>query len=168
MDNMPIGVLLLVSIPEEFLITMLGLLLFGIGIRQRFGRIFFIAVIQAFISYSIRLLPLSFGVHTLIQIMLFAIPLQLILHLPYLYSSICILVSSTIYTVLDSTFIPFLLQLTGIPLEAVLNGTILRVLFFIPQGLIMLLLVLVVYFKQIKLFDITNYRLIRSKSDGHI
>ena len=162
-NNMSLGVLLFLSIPEEFLITVLGLLLFGIGIRQRFGRISLIAVIQAFISFFVRLLPLPFGIHTLIQILLFAIPLQLILRLPYLHSLICILISATIYTVLDATFIPLLLQITDIPLEAVLNSTFLRVLFFIPQALTMLLFVLFLYFTRFKLFNMTNYRLNRSK-----
>lgn len=163
MDNMSLGVILLLSIPEELLITVFGLLLFGFEIRQRFGRIFLIAVIQAFISFLVRLLPLPFGIHTLIQILLFAIPLQLILRLPYLHSLICILISATIYTVLDATFIPLLLHLTGIPLEAILDSTFLRVLFFIPQASAMLFLILFVYFSRFKLFNITNYRSTRSK-----
>lgn len=168
MDYMPIIDLLLVSFPEELLITVFGLLLFGIGIRKNSGRIIIIAVLQALISFFVRKLPLPFGIHTLVQILLFALPLKLLLPLPFFVSLLCVLISGTIYTVIDATFIPLLLKLTGIPLETVLKSAMLRGLFFIPQALAMFLLVLIVYFKRIKLLNITNYKLTRSKSDGRI
>jgi hypothetical protein len=163
MDNMPLAIILFASIPEEFLITTLGLKLFGFHIRLLIGRLVLVAVIQALISYAIRLLPLPFGIHTLIQIPLFAVPLYLLLRMHYLDSIIAILVSATIYTIFDATFIPFLLQITKIPLEAVLNSTTLRLLFFIPQALVMLILVLVVHFRRVRIFDLSNYRLTRRK-----
>lgn len=163
MDKMPLMVMLFASIPEEFLINVLGLQLFGIRVRPLIRRLVWVAIIQALISYAARLLPLPFGIHTLIQIPLFAVPLYLILRLPYLYSLLAILISATIYAILEATFIPFLLYLTKIPLELVLSNTSLRMLFFIPQALTMLLLVLFVRFKEIKLFDLTNYRITRCK-----
>jgi hypothetical protein len=156
-------VILFALIPEEFLINVLGLQLFGIRVRPLIRRLVLVAIIQAFISYAVRLLPLPFGIHTLIQIPLFSVPLCLILRLPYLYSLLAILISATIYSIFEATFIPFLLYLTEIPLELVLSNASLRLLFFIPEALTMLLLVLFVRFKGIKLFDLTNSRITRSK-----
>lgn len=154
---MPLEVILLLSIPEELLITTLGLILFGIRVQKCFGKLFLIAIIQALISFCVRLLPLPFGIHTIIQIPLFSIPLLLILRVPYLYSLICILISATIYTILDVTFVPLLLQLTDIPLDIILKNTYLRVMFFIPQALTMFLFIFVIYFNKFKLFNLTNY-----------
>ncbi|XWX62974.1 hypothetical protein AusDCA_3085 [Desulfitobacterium sp. AusDCA] len=153
---MPLMIIFFASIPEEFLITILGLKLFGFRVRPFIKQILLIAVIQAFISYAVRRLPLPFGVHTLIQIPLFSVPLYLLLRIPYIYSFVAILISATIYTTFDAIFIPFLLQLTGIPLDLVLNSITLRLLFFIPQALSMLLLVIFVHFKGFKIFDLTN------------
>ncbi len=160
MESMPLLIVLFASIPEEFLITVLGLKLFGIRIRPLIGKIVVIAILQAVISFSVRLLPLPFGIHTILQIPLFALPLYLLLGLSYLYSLVVILISATLYTILDASIIPLLLYWTGIPLEAVLTNTTLRLLFFIPQFTVMLLLVIIVSLKKIKIFDINNYKLV--------
>lgn len=160
---MPLGVVLFLSIPEELLITVLGLLLFGIGFRKQIGRLLLIAIIQATMSFLVRQFPLPFGIHTIIQIPLFALPIALLMGLPYLYSLVCILISGTIYTVLDASFVPLLLHFTGIPLEMIMRSTYLRIIFFMPQALTMLLLILVVYYKHLKLFDMKYHRSIGSK-----
>lgn len=168
MDNMPLAAVLFLSIPEELLITALGLLLFGISIRKHLFQLFLIAALQALVSFSIRLLPLPFGIHTLVQIPLFALAVTLVLRLPYVGAFICILVSSTIYTVLDATFIPLLMKITEIPISEVLQSTSLRVMFFLPQGLTMLGLILIIVTTGFRLFTISDYRSARSrKQDGY-
>ncbi|WP_242662097.1 hypothetical protein [Desulfitobacterium hafniense] len=162
-EIMPLLIVLFASIPEEFLITVLGLKLFGVKIRPLIGKIVVIAILQAAISFSVRLLPLPFGIHTILQIPLFALPLYLLLGLPYLYSLVVILISATLYTILDASIIPLLLYWTGIPLETVLTNTTLRLLFFIPQFTVMLLLVIIVSLKKIKIFDINNYKLVNKE-----
>lgn len=163
MEIMPLLIVLFASIPEEFLITVLGLKLFGVKIRPLIGKIVVIAILQAVISFSVRLLPLPFGIHTILQIPLFALPLYLLLGLSYLYSLVVILISATLYTILDASIIPLLLYWTGIPLEVVLTNTTLRLLFFIPQFTVMLLLVIIVSFKKITIFDINNYKLVNKE-----
>lgn len=160
---MPLLIILFASIPEEFLITVLGLKLFGVKIRPLIGKIVVVAILQAAISFSVRLLPLPFGIHTILQIPLFALSLYLILGLPYLYSLVVILISATLYTILDASIIPLLLYWSGIPLEEVLTNTTLRLLFFIPQFTVMLLLVIIVSLKKIKIFDINNYKLVNKE-----
>lgn len=168
MDNMPVSAVLFLSIPEELLITALGLLLFGITPRKHLLQLFLIAVLQALVSFSIRMLPLPFGIHTLVQIPLFALAVSLVLSLPYMGAFISILVSSTIYTVLDATFIPLLIKITGIPLSEILQSTSLRVMFFLPQGLTMLVLILIIAITGFRLFTLSDYRSARSrKQDGY-
>lgn len=164
MDDMSLVTVLFLSIPEEFLITVLGFLLFGIGIRKRFRQLLLIATLQAVTSFFVRLLPLPFGIHTLVQIPLFAVAVWLVLGLPYLVSFTCILVSLTIYVVLDASFVTLLLKITHISMESVLKSTVLRELFFLPQGLTMLFVIFVIYFTGFKLFDLAHYSLTRSKN----
>ncbi|WP_236006052.1 hypothetical protein [Paradesulfitobacterium ferrireducens] len=165
---MPVSAVLFLSIPEELLITTLGLFLFGISVRKYWYRLFLIAVIQALVSFFIRLLPLPFGIHTFLMIPLFALAVSLVLNLPYIGAFVSILVSSTIYTVLDTTFIPLLIKITGIPVSEVLQSTPLRVMFFLPQGLTMLVLILIVATTGFRLFTLSDYRSAGSrKQDGY-
>ncbi|MBS3988122.1 MAG: hypothetical protein KGZ38_09185, partial [Erysipelothrix sp.] len=57
---------------------------------------------------------------------------------------------------IDATIVPILLETTGIPLETILASAKLRILFFLPQGAAMLLIVLLVYYLDFKLIDYNN------------
>jgi len=152
-DKMPLVAVLLISIPEEIMISALGLMLFGI--KPPIGKLVLIGVVQATISYFVRMLPIIFGVHTLLQGLLFTVVIWLVLRVPFRFVLAAMLVSISIYTVIDATFVPMLLDITGIPLEVILNNARLRILFFLPQGVTMLLVVLLVYFFD---FRLINYK----------
>ncbi|MBZ4688509.1 MAG: hypothetical protein JG764_2142 [Clostridiales bacterium] len=161
MDTMPLITVLFVSCPEEMMISALGLLLFGI--KPNLRKIILIGFIQAVISFFIRLLPVPFGIHTLLQIPLFILVIFLIMRIPFLIAAVCLLVSFTIYVIIDATFAPLILNMTNIPLDQVLADGKLRILFFLPQGLVMLLVVLLVFFFNFKLIDLST--LIMSRED---
>ncbi|KJS22960.1 MAG: hypothetical protein VR72_03470 [Clostridiaceae bacterium BRH_c20a] len=155
MDTMPLITVLLISLPEEILLTAVGLQLFGI--KLSFRRLVLIGALQAMVSYCIRLLPLAFGIHTMLQIPIFALVIWLIIRVPYLIALTCILVSASFYMVIDATLGPLLLHLTGIPLEQVLATPSLQILFFLPQGLIVFFIVLLLYFYDLKIIDLGSY-----------
>lgn len=155
MDNMPLITVLLISLPEEILLTAIGLQLFGI--RSSFRKIVLIGVLQAVFSYCIRFLPLVFGIHTLLQIPIFAFVIWLIIRIPFVIALLSILVSAAFYMVIDATFGPLLLYLTEIPLEQVLATPSLRILFFLPQGLTLFLITLFLYFYNVKIIDLRSY-----------
>ncbi|WP_051534229.1 hypothetical protein [Desulfitibacter alkalitolerans] len=154
MDRMPLVAVFFISIPEEIMLTALGLLLFGI--KPPLKKLIFIGVIQAIISYLVRMLPIVFGVHTLLQGLLFTVVIWLILKIPFRVALAAMLVSISIYTVIDATIVPILLETTGISLETILASAKLRILFFLPQGAAMLLIVLLVYYFDFKLIDYNN------------
>ncbi len=151
MDKMPLVAVLLISIPEEIMLTALGLLLFGI--KPPIKKLILIGVVQAATSYLVRQLPIIFGVHTLLQGLLFTLIIWFILQIPFRVALAAMLVSISIYTVIDATLVPILLETTGIPLEVVLDSAKLRILFFLPQGLTILLLVVLVYYFDFKLLN---------------
>jgi phosphotransferase system glucose/maltose/N-acetylglucosamine-specific IIC component len=85
------------------------------------------------------------------------------MRIPFLIAAVCLLVSFTIYVIIDATFAPLILNMTNIPLDQVLADGKLRILFFLPQGLVMLLVVLLVFFFNFKLIDLST--LIMSRED---
>lgn len=154
MDKMPLITVLLISLPEEILLTAIGLQLFGL--RAGFLKLLLTGLLQATFSYCIRFLPLAFGMHTLLQIPIFALVIWLIIRIPYSIALLCILVSASFYMVVDSTLGLLLLYLTGIPLEQVLATPSLRIFFFLPQGLIVFFILLFLYFYNIKIIDLRD------------
>jgi hypothetical protein len=66
LDKMSLFSLLLVSLPEALLVTMLGFQLAGLKITPR--HLIGIGAAQAVSSYFIRLSSIPFGLHTLVQV----------------------------------------------------------------------------------------------------
>lgn len=151
MDKLSVPAILLISIPEEIMISALGLLLFGIRPKGRF--LVFIGILQSLISYLVRQMPLFFGLHIIVQALLFALVITLILQLPYRISMTAMTVSITIYAVLEGIFVPWLVAITDIPLAVILASTKLRILYFLPQGIMMLIIVFLVHHYDFKLFS---------------
>ncbi|AGK99745.1 hypothetical protein Desgi_0132 [Desulfoscipio gibsoniae DSM 7213] len=68
--------LLLVSLPEALLVTMLGFQLAGLGITSH--HLIKTGMIQTASSYFIRLAPIPFGLHSLVQIVIYIFILRLV------------------------------------------------------------------------------------------
>lgn len=66
MDIMPLSMLFVVSWPEAVLVSWLGLQL--VGIRPRIPYLVLAGLLQALSSYLIRALPIDYGYHTIIQL----------------------------------------------------------------------------------------------------
>jgi len=154
MDPRALPAVLLVSIPEEIMITALGLLLFGIRLRGRI--LVLIGIIQGLVSYVVGQLPILFGLHVIAQVFLFALVITLILQLPYRVSLTAMMVSATIYVVLEAAVVPLLLVITKLPLTEILTDARLQLLCLLPQGLLMLILIYIVYRHNIKLLNLQD------------
>lgn len=133
------------------MISALGLFLFGIRPKGRF--LILIGILQSLISYLARQMPLFFGLHIIVQALLFALVIILILQLPYRISLTAMMASITIYAVLEGIFVPGLVEMTDIPLAVILASTKLRILYFLPQGIMMLIIVFLVHHYDFKLFS---------------
>lgn len=151
MDRMPLIGVLLISVPEGIILSALGLTLVGVKVNWRL--LVFAGVIEAAISYLVRLAPLPFGVHTLVQLLLFALVLSVIAKLPYKVTFLAMLISIMLYTAIDGIMITHLLHFTGITLREVWATPLIRVAFFLPQGLTTLTIFLVCYLGNFKLLD---------------
>lgn len=66
MDKMPLAAVIFQSIPEEIVLFAFGLTV--IGEQIKINKLFIASIILAFITYFVRMLPLPFGVHTIISV----------------------------------------------------------------------------------------------------
>ncbi len=155
MDIMPWQAVVFISIPEAFLVMLMGLTL--TGLKPDIKRLAIAAVIQAVGSFFIRQLYFPYGVHILLQVVTMTVLARFALKhrwstvLPGIFLGVAIFAG-----ILDQLYIPFIVKI--VPLEAILNNTWVRVLVSLPQQAAMLVIVLICYKYNFKIFDITAYK----------
>lgn len=150
---MPIQVVLLASFPEAMLVAALGFQLLGISLRWR--HLVAIGIIQALISWLVRAFPLPFGLHTLVLAATFTLVAWVVTRVPYQVAAIAGLLGLTIYGAIEFLSLTTIFRMSGLSLSAFLaGGWWLRVLLFLPQGLVVFLLLLLLSMFRFKLFDL--------------
>lgn len=148
MDTMTLLSLLMVSFPETILVATLGFLL--AGLRPRWRDILIIGAFQTGFAYIIRLLPVPFGLHSILQIFLFILNMRLVTRLPYRIVILVSLLGLIFYGSVETVAIQFMLHIKDFSLTDVWNYTYIRVLFFLPQALVML-----IFIAACKIFNIS-------------
>lgn len=152
MDPLGLPTCLFVFIPEQIMITALGLMLFGIRLKARY--LVFLGVLQGVISYMLGRLPLFFGLNVIVKVFLVALVVALILQLPYRVTLTAMMVSGTISVIMEAVLVPLVLIMTELPLTEILNSAKLQFLCFVPKGLLMFILVLLIHRHNIRLLDL--------------
>ncbi len=153
MDVMPFQVVLLVSFPEAMLVAALGFRLLGIALR--WPHLVAIGVLQALTAWGIRALPVPFGVHTVVLAAAFTLIIWRVARVPYRVAAIGGLLGLTIYMVIEFLSVSSLFRIMGLSLPAVwAGGWTLRVLLFLPQALVVLLLIVLVSVFRLRLIDL--------------
>jgi len=129
--------LLLISFPETILVTALGFLL--AGIRPCWRDLFIIGALQTGFFYIFRLSPIPIGFYSILAILLLTVNIRLVTRLPYrivlLISLLGLIFNGSIETVVTPLMQKFL------PYTEVINNPYLRIFFFLPQTLIMLIFI---------------------------
>ncbi|OPX90543.1 MAG: Sensor protein CitS [Pelotomaculum sp. PtaB.Bin104] len=151
MDQMDILSLLFVSFPESMLIVALGFLL--IGIRPWWRDLLIIGVLQTIISLAVRNAPVPLGLTSILEILLFTLNILLVTRLPYRVSMIVLLMGLIVYGAVETVVLPFMLYVSGYSIDYVLDNTAVRILFFVPQGLLMLAIILTFKFTGVSLIS---------------
>lgn len=142
MDRMSLPVLLFISLPEAMLVGVIGLLI--LCFKPTLKEITLIGILQAICSLFIRSLPLAFGVHSLLQIITFSLIICFVLLIPYKFSVLAALLGLSIYGSVEAVSAPFILTLTGLSLASVLDNVWLRLAFFLPEALILVIIILLI------------------------
>jgi len=148
-------VVLFQSIPEMFLLIILGFKLFNIDVD--FKKALLVSLLISIIVYFVREFASVYGLHTAILIFCSLILIKIILKMNIAYSFICIVTSLLINGLLQNTITPILLNFFHTTTQDLVKNPWLNIFFYIPNGLIMLYLYLFTIKKKIYLFDLKMY-----------
>lgn len=135
MDFMPWTALVFQSIPESIVLVVLGLGL--LGEYPGIPSIVVIGVIGSVTSYFIRRLPLEFGVHTFLSIIVLAVLMRFILKIAVSKGILAAFLGILAVGIIESVSIPAVSYLTGISFETALHDPWLRVVFPLPDEIIL-------------------------------
>ncbi len=102
-----------------------------------------ISVAQAASSYFIRLTPIPFGLHSLAQAAIYILIIKLVTGISLRRSAVIALLGLVIYATLDAAIIPPLLSITGYSLQDIFASDRIRIIVFLPQAAIILLIIIV-------------------------
>lgn len=138
MYAIPWYVVLFVSIPESYLIIILGFALYNLEMRFRHALI--ISIITSIIIYFVRLTDVVFGLHTIIGLIIVVGLTALFTKLP-LRKIISPALTGTIIIALSQCLIlPFELMLTSVDARNLAEVPWLNIVFFIPEALIIIIM----------------------------
>jgi len=150
MYAIPWYVILFVSIPEAFLIIILGFALFNIYLQPK--HILIVSLIISLVAYFIRKLDIVFGIHTLIGLALMIMLIKIFTKMPAKTVFLPTLSGFVIVATLQSLILPFALEVCSVDPLALATQPWLNIIFFIPEALVMILLYL--YIKRHHFFII--------------
>lgn len=111
MFSYPWFVVVLVSIPEAFLIISLGFALYDFNVPP--VKAIAMAIISALCTYFIRCLPLMWGIHTIMAVVILTILAVLILKTNLLGSLVAVLTGVVILLVIQSLLAPGFFAVTN-------------------------------------------------------
>ncbi|MGE4284824.1 MAG: hypothetical protein AB7G87_14120 [Clostridia bacterium] len=153
--KIPLYVALLQSIPETFLIIQLGFIFFNIHINYKKSLI--ISLISAVISYIVRKLFTTFGIHTFLLLIALIFLIRVITKIHLMHSVVGVLTGALIAGVFQMVTTPLLLMVYGKIMSDLALEPWLNILFFLPSGLLMVLSYLIIRKNHFYLIDFNMY-----------
>ena len=145
---------LTVGIPESLLMVLMGFQLYNL--RLKFGHAIVIAAMSAIISFYVRKLPIVFGVHSLIGIVVLISLCWLFTRLP-LYKVIwSVLTGFAVLAVTQSILVPLILWLTSIDYEQIKNNILINSLMFLIQALFVGAALVYCKVRKVYIFDLSD------------
>lgn len=154
MLSIPWYVVIFQSIPEAFLVLVMGFALFRIRIDAKHA--VFIAVLSAVSTYFIRQAPIIFGVHSLIATAVLIFLTVLIARMKIGPATLAILGGVAFLAILQSLMVPTLFNLASVEFTDISDRPWLNILFFIPQALVMIVIYIAVLRNDWYLYDLSR------------
>lgn len=131
--------LLLQDFPESLVLTMAVFSLLNFRIKDK--RVVVVAVLQTFTNL-VRLLPISFGMHSVILLLSLALYTRLFTRAQLSRIFLSVLLCFTVAAAAELIYMQPLLSLTGLEYEEVFADPFLRAAFALPYALLLLVLAL--------------------------
>ena len=136
MDRMHLWVVVFQSFPESIILFYLGLA--SIGIQADFRRVLPAAIISSAASWLVRGLPLPFGLHTLIGLMIISCLLLVMFRIELLKAIIAALFAISSLLVTEVILLPLVTKLAGVAgFQAVWGLPIERIVLSLPEQIIL-------------------------------
>jgi len=132
--------LLLVSLPEGMLVAAMGITL--TGSKPCPEQLLFIGIFHALASYIIRSSLVPFGLHTIALLLIFIPIIYAFTPLNLVTSAVAGLAGLTIFASVETLVSLQLLEITGYKYQEVLSDPLMRIYFFLPEAIVLLLLIL--------------------------
>ena len=133
---------LIQGIPECLAIATMVLAL--AGHKLKFNKILIIGLSLAVFLYTIRLLPLSFGVHTILAILSLAILVNLNIKSKFSLSLLISLVAYINLAIVETILTWSILTVMGMSFEQALDDMMIRIVISLPQVFVIFLTAVVI------------------------
>ncbi len=148
--------IILITIPQTILIIILGCGLFNLKINLR--QCLLMSLIIGLAAYVLRRLPMMFGVHTVILVLVLTVLLVVISKLDWGRSFVSVLLGVMIIGVVENAFLIIFLQLTGIRIDDLAARPWLNIGAFWTQFILVLLIYAWTYKHRLIIFNLNPAR----------
>ncbi|MDD3023873.1 MAG: Spo0B domain-containing protein, partial [Syntrophomonadaceae bacterium] len=152
MYPIPWYVVILISIPQTFLIIKLGGGLFNININMRQCSI--MAVIICILAYLLRQMPLMFGLHTVILVLVLTVLLVVLSRIDWGRSFVAVLLGIMIVGVVENAFLPFFLHITSSNVADLATKPWLNIVGFSIEFIVVIMIYLWLQKRRFFIFDL--------------
>lgn len=138
MDFMPLIPFLGVSVPESLVLYYMVLVL----TRKKESPILIIilSLLTSLFSFNIRAMPLPFGIHSILQIILMTIFLNLFFQLRWSAAAAVMILTSVFLGLAEGISVPFLAWIFNLELEQIISDPLQRILFTLPHLILLAVL----------------------------
>ena len=154
MDFMPLIPFLGVSVPESLVLYYMVL---AIACKRESPlSILALSLLTSLFSYTVRSIPMVFGIHTILQVVLMIILLNIFLQLPWRAAAAIMILASAILGLAEGFFVPFLSWIFSLDLDRIISDPLLRILFTLPHLIFLAALSHIVIKKNWRLSLITQ------------
>lgn len=92
-----------------------------------------LSLLTSLFSYSVRSIPMAFGIHSLLQVMLMVIFLNIFFQLSWLAAAAAVITASAVLGLSEGIFVPFLARIFSLDLGQIISDPMLRILFTLPH-----------------------------------
>jgi hypothetical protein len=156
MKLMPLYLVLFQYLPELALLVSIGMVL--IGYQPKLKQVLPIAAIGALASYGIRSLPLPYGVNIILQLPVMILLTTYVCKLSLLHSVSVNSLGLVLLWLIESVCNPLIAAVSGVSVQQALQQPWLRLLYPLPDYLLIFVAVLVLNRQHIALFNIQELR----------
>ena len=142
MDFIPLIPFLGVSVPESLVLYYIVLAL--TKKKESPLVVIILSVLTSLFSFSIRTMPVRFGIHTISQVVLMTIFLNLFFGLRWHISAVVMVLSSVLLGLAEGISVPLLAWIFNFNLEQIISDPLLRILFTLPHLILLAVLAYII------------------------